>query len=315
MGKSARQQNARLAQLRAEQARKERNRRLALAIGTVAVVVVVIGAIVFAAMNAPRPVNTAAKDSGDVSSVVTDGLSGVPAGTFDAIGAGSAQTGLITPVSGGTPLTKDGKPEVLYIGAEFCPYCASERWALTVALERFGSFSGLQNAMSSADDTLPNTPTVSYVKSTYTSDYLSFVAYETQDRTGKPLQTLPDDVTALMKANNPKGSIPWIDFGGKAYQNGSAVDGQLMAGQSQDQVASSLADPNTDLAKSVVGGANLMTAELCTMTGNKPEAVCTSPGVMAAAAAAGRTVPTAPSTAESTIAPTAGTTPKPSTGN
>src|SRR5438552_15983758 len=26
------------------------------------------------------------------------------------------------------PLTADGKPLVLYVGAEYCPYCASERW-------------------------------------------------------------------------------------------------------------------------------------------------------------------------------------------
>ncbi len=34
-----------------------------------------------------------------------------------------------------------GKPEVLFVGAEFCPFCAAERWPLIVALSRFGHFS------------------------------------------------------------------------------------------------------------------------------------------------------------------------------
>ena len=45
----------------------------------------------------------------------------------------------------GAPLTSGGKPEMLYIGAEYCPYCAAERWAMIVALSRFGTFSGLRH--------------------------------------------------------------------------------------------------------------------------------------------------------------------------
>lgn len=30
----------------------------------------------------------------------------------------------------GHPLTAGGKPEVLYVGTEFCPYCAAENWVL-----------------------------------------------------------------------------------------------------------------------------------------------------------------------------------------
>ena len=40
-------------------------------------------------------------------------------------------------------LTADGKPEVLYVGAEYCPFCAAERWPVVVALSRFGTWSGL----------------------------------------------------------------------------------------------------------------------------------------------------------------------------
>ena len=35
------------------------------------------------------------------------------------------------------------KPIVVYIGADYCPNCAFMRWPLTVALLRFGNYSGL----------------------------------------------------------------------------------------------------------------------------------------------------------------------------
>ena len=56
---------------------------------------------------------------------------------------GGAVTGQAQAISGGAALTANGKPEMLYMGAEYCPYCAAERWAMIVALSRFGTFSGL----------------------------------------------------------------------------------------------------------------------------------------------------------------------------
>ena len=78
--------------------------------------------------------------------MVTDTTS-VPASTLDTVGAGS---GVTAPpeIKGGTPLTSGGKPEVLYMGAEYCPFCAAERWAMVVALSRFGTFSGLSTVHS-----------------------------------------------------------------------------------------------------------------------------------------------------------------------
>ena len=77
-------------------------------------------------------------------------VTNVPASTLDKIGdGGGAFTGKIPPVNGGTPLTANGKPEMLYMGAEYCPYCAAERWSMIVALSRFGTFSGLSTVHSS----------------------------------------------------------------------------------------------------------------------------------------------------------------------
>ena len=98
----------------------------------------------------------------------------MPAGTFNAVGAGTA-TGL-NPLSGVSELTADGKPEVLYIGGEFCPFCAAERWALATALSRFGTLSGVSFIHSSPTD--GDIPTLTFYKSSYTSKYLTFTPVE-----------------------------------------------------------------------------------------------------------------------------------------
>jgi hypothetical protein len=50
-----------------------------------------------------------------------------------------------------------GKPIVLYVGGEFCPYSAAERWSPVVALSRFGAFSNLALLRSSSTDMFPDT--------------------------------------------------------------------------------------------------------------------------------------------------------------
>ena len=77
-------------------------------------------------------------------------------------------------------ITADGKPKVLYVGAEYCPFCAAERWPMVVALSRFGTLLAAW-----ASRRRPRrTPTRArrrcpFHGSTYTSDKLSFTGYET----------------------------------------------------------------------------------------------------------------------------------------
>ena len=118
--------------------------------------------------------------------MVTD-LTSVPASTPDKVGTAAAQvSGTPKAVTSGTPLTANGKPEMLYMGAEYCPYCAAERWAMIVALSRFGTFSGLSTMHSAAvngagqAEPYPNTPTWTFHGATYTSKYLTFTPVETQ---------------------------------------------------------------------------------------------------------------------------------------
>ena len=195
-------------------------------------------------------------------------------------------------------ITADGKPRVLYVGAEYCPYCAAERWPMAVALSRFGTFSGLGITSSSASDTDPSTPTLSFHGATFASDTLSFTGYETTtnqqqaDGSYPTLDTPSAADEALLKKydappyvdSNSAGSIPFVNIGGKWLISGASYDPAVLAGKTQQQVADAINDPTTDISKAVVGTANVITAALCQLTANAPADVCTSPGVKAGAA-------------------------------
>jgi hypothetical protein len=264
---------------REEQRKAERRRQLLTSGGVVLAVIAVVVAIVVVKIttsSSNKNANLA------VTTTVAGGISGVPAANFDAAGTGTA-TGGVAPVSGQPALTANGKPEVLYIGAEYCPYCAAERWAIATALSRFGTFSGLQTTMSSSTDIYPSTATLSFLTATYQSDYLSLVTREIQDRSGKKLQTLTTAETATFAALAPKGGIPFLDIGNKYFLNGTQYDPAVLKGLTANQIAQQLSNPTSAVGKGVLGSANQLTAAICTVTDNKPAAVCTSSGVTAAA--------------------------------
>ena len=78
------------------------------------------------------------------------------------IGIGTASYSGVTQIQNSTELTLNNKPEILYIGAEYCPFCAAQRWSMIIALSRFGTFSNLHFMTSSASDYSPSTPTFTF---------------------------------------------------------------------------------------------------------------------------------------------------------
>jgi thiol-disulfide isomerase/thioredoxin len=289
----------RVARLRAQEAIAERRRaearkrkRLVIAGSAVAAIVLIAltAVIVKVATDSPKKSGAAATAaSNDVVAKVT----GVPAATLDKIGKGSI-TSTPKAITGQPVLTADGKPLVVYMGAEYCPFCAAERWAMVVALSRFGTFSNLGQTASSPNDTFPNTPTLTFHGSTYTSKYLSFQGVEMQSNEieGNSYKTL-DTPTAQQQElinkfdappyvdKNSTGSIPFIDFANQAMVSGSSYSPQLFAGKTQQQVADALQDPNSDIAKAVGGAANAFTAQLCKLTNNQPADICSSAAAQA----------------------------------
>jgi hypothetical protein len=222
---------------------------------------------------------TAPQPPKQISSTATDQVIGaitsVQASEFDTVGQGTANN-LIKRVSGNALTGSTGKPEVLYIGAEYCPFCAAERWALIVALSRFGTFSGLQTTTSSSTDAYPNTPTWTFRNATYSSLYIDFRAVETTDRNQKPLQTPTAAEQSLLAAYDAEESIPFVDFGNRYAFTGATYSPDALANKSWTEIATDIQNPDTDQAKAIVGSANLITAAICKITSDQPADVCSS---------------------------------------
>jgi thiol-disulfide isomerase/thioredoxin len=293
MSKSARlrEQSAR-ERIAAQQAaaRKAEIRRRGIIVGgsILAVIAVVVALIVVYANKSNTPQKVAGGVHGTVlPASVASGITSVPAATLDAVGAGSlGSTSPVVPISG-SPLTSGGKPEMLYIGAEYCPYCAATRWAMAVALSRFGTFTTpLRGFHSSSTDVDPNTPTVTFYQQGYNSSYLVFTPVENEDINRHQLQPLTKQQQDIwvkydttQTANGPSQGYPFIDFGGQAALKNPPFNPGILAGLSWAQVARDLHNPSSPVAQAILGSANYMTSAICKMTGNAPSSVCTSPAV------------------------------------
>jgi len=206
-------------------------------------------------------------------------------------------------------LTLDGKPLVLYVGSNFCPYCAATRWPLTVALARFGTFKNLKITESGpSPEIYPSTNTLSYYHSSYTSRYISFLATEqctnipssststaVQECNGYlPLETLKGtSLKTFAKYDFPpyqtstnKGGIPFLDIGNKLIEDGAFIDPTDLAGYTHAQIAQSLSNnPTATPANTILIAANYYSAAICKLTGGKPGSVCKMAAVKQAATA------------------------------
>ncbi len=223
-------------------------------------------------------------------------VTGVNLGVANSVGVTSPATSVTPPlqVSHQRALTFHKRPELLYVGAEFCPFCAAERWPLAMALGRFGTFSRLELSESApSPEVFPLTPTITFYQSMYASKYVAFVAVETETRTHQPLMPLTNaesalvskyDVEKYLPANGPGpgGSIPFLDFGNRFFQAGASYTPALLAGLSQSTIAKGLDDATNPVTETMVTSANYLTADICALTHEQPTRVCESSGIKAA---------------------------------
>jgi thiol-disulfide isomerase/thioredoxin len=281
MGKADRNRSqsarARIAAQQAQQRQAERRRQLVIMGSAGVVLLAVIGIIIGVALTRSTPKQAAATTGPLPASVQAD--LNVPASTLAGIGAGSVYPGAIRTATGSPPLTSAGKPEMLYIGAEWCPYCAAERWAMAVALKRFGTFSPLRGIHSSSTDVYPNTATLTFYQAKYTSSYLVFTPVENEDINHALLQKPTSAQQALWNKYGSH-SYPFINFGNR-YIAGTTYDPQVLHGLTWSQIASDLHNPSSPVAQGVNGSANIFTAAICKLTGNAPANVCTAAPVTA----------------------------------
>ena len=281
---------ARRALAASARSRTNQRRRLVTVLAPIAAVLAVLAVLVVVRVTTSQ--DHTGKKSRAASAVVIAQVTGVPAAAFEAAGAPAKRSPTIT-ATGGGGLTADGKTRVLYIGAEYCPFCAAERWPLIVALSRFGTWQGLKYSYSApSPEVFPDTATFSFHGATYTSRYVSFTGVETAtnrqvDGSYEPLDKLGADDTAIMKQYDPQGSIPFTDLGGRWVINGATYDPTVIHGKTHAAIAGTLARAGSGSGKAIDSAANVLSAAICQGTGGQPAAVCTSPGVVAA----GKTLP------------------------
>lgn len=211
-------------------------------------------------------------------------LIATPSETLSSIGVGTVKRPPVAVQD--AALTSNGKPEILYLGADYCPFCAAERWPLVLALSRFGTFSRIGLTTSAHQDVFPDTPSFSFHDVGYTSKYISLVARELYDNVpvsrghyGPLDKASKEELALLAKYGN---SFPLVDFGGRYVQSGASYDPGVLKGMSADDIAMSIANVQSPTAQGVGGTANMLTAVICSVTKGQPTNVCADPAVVAA---------------------------------
>ena len=284
----------------------------------VAIIIGVVGLVTYALTHVSSPATFT--QTALTSPAVLSALSTVPGATFDEVGVTVPGTELTPPrvLSDQPLLTSGGKPEILVVGAEYCPFCAAERWPLVVALARFGRFTVLHDATSATQSVFPDTPTFSFADARYSSLYLTFTGVELySDQIGadgtfiRIARLTPAQSALVARYGDPGGTLtggtaPFVDIAGRMVTSTAAFSPALLSGQSQAQIAGEVADPPQTTGRStttsdvpptgqaVVAAANQLTAGICSATGQRPAEVCTSKGVRAADITLGLPAPLAP---------------------
>jgi hypothetical protein len=191
-------------------------------------------------------------------------------------------------IAGQPELAVHGKPELLYMGGEFCPYCAAERWAIAAAVSRFGTLTGIRFIHSSPADIYPNTPTLSFDGTTYVSRYLDFVPvewYGEQPDPSTPFRHVylqhPTSQQLRLFGEFAANSIPFVDIGNSYLVAQTQYLPSDLANLSWAQVAAAMHTPSSTVGQDIDGAANVITAAICQLTQQQPRDVCASAGVAA----------------------------------
>lgn len=256
---------------------------LYLALGALVVVgTFIIGLVVY--NNVRQSANNQNLQRVAADPAVVQMLTGVSQPTWEAVGTGGIKNPFTT--NHGQPLLQgpNGHPQFFYVGGEYCPYCAAERWAMISALSRFGTFSHLSQIQSVEQ----NIPTFSFYKSSYSSPYVDFLpvevngnALDTSGQTYVGLETMTPTQQQTFNKYNSGQNFPFVDIGNQYVTVGSSYDQTLLLDGSSNplswqDIASSLSNPRSPISKAVLGTANYMTAAICNVTNQQPGTVCNS---------------------------------------
>jgi thiol-disulfide isomerase/thioredoxin len=262
-------------------AKRTRNRRYA--IFTIALVICIVAVLVI--------VKVTGGGSGSGSGIVDQSSppagTPIPAATLAKVASVPVSTLTAAPTSGilQTPqvvanpvLVANGKPEILYIGAEWCPHCAAERWALYLALSKFGTFSPAPGRIHSANRD-GSVPTLTFYGTRYSSPYLSLMPVEvyTNHPTGNGYTTLQTPTRSQLQLwqNTNGGTFPFVDLGGKQVLAGAQYSFADLQNLSFSEVAGQVGDNSTTIGANIDASAAQLVKTICgSLTHGQPAAVC-----------------------------------------
>jgi hypothetical protein len=216
--------------------------------------------------------------------------------------------------SGAPLLNVNGKPSVTYLGAISCVYCAENRWAMALALSRFGGFQQLFQGYSALND--GDVPTVYWAPAHYnasqavvfgnfySSTYINFLSieYSSPIRLGfmmAPLSYFQQEAVALGNpiygnatktiislknyAGTPytiwgKFSLPGADASNFGDANPNATTSIPMASLTHAQILNLLAHPNSPFAWNEYAAADFYVSLMCASMA-MPAPVCSLPSI------------------------------------
>lgn len=204
----------------------------------------------------------------------------------------------------------NGKPSVIYIGAISCVFCGENRWAMALALSRFGNFSKLFYGYSSFGD--GDVPTIYWNQDNYTttrgvgygnyynSNYINFISadYESPITGGFEVGPLSYFVaqapnatyaTALsfMNSTNKFEGTPFTFWGTSLIQGADAVvfgnttpsgDTLPLTSMTHQQVLGQLSSFDDQFSWSEYAAADVYVAQVCPAISNAAP-VCSLPAI------------------------------------
>ncbi len=212
--------------------------------------------------------------------------------------SGSFQgVGLNRPDNSST-LMVNGKPTVIYLGAISCVYCAENRWAMALALSRFGNFSALYKGYSALKDAdLPtlfwrpvayNATAEMNLGSFYSSKYLNFLPLEFASNIYSGFNFAPlsqvqsmvasnnnaayDAAVNVIVANNNFAGTPYTIWGrysvggadASIFSNGTTT----IMNMTHEQILHQIAYPTNTFGYAEYGAADIYIALLCKSINN-----------------------------------------------
>lgn len=210
------------------------------------------------------------------------------------------------------PLVINGKPSVVYVGAITCIYCGENRWAMALALSRFGSFSSLYQGYSAIGD--GDVPTlywtrVNYTKNSgvafgnaYQSSYINFISADYESSISAGFVPPPSiyyleasapnasysTALAFMNSTNGFEGTPFAFWGttldkgadGVVFGNSTPTSAGLtpLAQMTHQQVLSQLKSFNDQFAYGEYAAADVYVAQVCAAINNSASA-CALPAI------------------------------------